>query len=116
MEQGGKSKGKHAGAIFCISHETAFDDRNFSYQDAGGDAMCARFACVLEQFLILFLRRQRSGLVDQHDRNVIPDFIKKLTGCAGKAVLVFCKLDRPLAFGTGDDVKKLLADHGIGSV
>jgi hypothetical protein len=113
MEQGLKSKSKHGSANFCISHETALPDRNFFDQELSGTSISACFALSLEQFLILLLRRQHFGLVNEHDGNVVPDFIQKLTGGADKAVLIFRELDRSLAFGADNDVKKLLADHGI---
>jgi hypothetical protein len=86
---------------------------DFLCQELVGKSISACFPLVSEQFLILLLWRQHFGLVDQHDGDVVPDFIEKLTGGAGKAVLAFRELNRPFAFGADKDVKKLLADHGV---
>jgi hypothetical protein len=81
------------------------------YQDVSGKSISACFALAVEQFLILLLRRQCFGLINQHDWDIIPDLIQKMTCGADKAVVVFRELHRSLAFGADNDVKKLLADH-----
>jgi hypothetical protein len=53
---------------------------------------------------------QRFGLVDEHDGDVVLDFINQAAPVADEAVARVIQMDITLAFGAGEDFQKFLAD------
>lgn len=56
---------------------------------------------------------QRGGLINEHDRDILPDGIQQPAGVADKAVALFSELDIALAFRAGQNFEQFLADCHI---
>lgn len=52
--------------------------------------------------------RQRSGFLDQHDRNIVFNFVEKSAFITDQAVFLRGCMQRPLAAGTGENIEQLL--------
>ena len=57
-----------------------------------------------------------SGFINEHDRDIVPNFIYETAGLADKSIFFFIELERSLALGTGDNVKQFLFDHDVFSM
>jgi len=55
------------------------------------------------------------GLVDEHDRDTVPDLVDKPAGGTGQTVPGLVELNGALALGTSENLEKFLAD-GHGSI
>ena len=56
------------------------------------------------------------SLIDEHDGDIVTNFIDKFAGMADKTIAFLIELDLSLAFGTGDNVEQFLFNHGVISV
>jgi len=50
-------------------------------------------------------------LVNEHDGDVVADFIEQYAGRTDKAIAFFGELDRTFALGTGENVEKFFLYH-----
>jgi len=53
------------------------------------------------------------SLIDEHDGDIIANFINKFTGMADQTIAFFIEPDFSLARGTGDNVEKFLFNHSV---
>lgn len=56
------------------------------------------------------------SLIDEHDGDIVTNFIDKFAGMADKTIAFLIELDLSLTFGTGDNVEQFLFNHGVISV
>lgn len=53
------------------------------------------------------------SLIDEHDGDIVTNFIDKFAGMADKTIAFLIELDLSLTFGTGDNVEQFLFNHGV---
>jgi hypothetical protein len=56
----------------------------------------------------------RLGFIDQHDRNIIPNFIFQAAGLANEPVLLLCQIKLPFALGAYEYLKQVWLNRHVG--
>jgi len=56
---------------------------------------------------------QANGFIDQHDRNIIFNWIQESASFAHQTIAFLGQVNVSFAFGTSQDVQKILADRHV---
>jgi hypothetical protein len=56
----------------------------------------------------------RLGFIDQHDGNIIPNFIFQAAGLANEPVLLLCQIKLPFALGAYEYLKQVWLNRHVG--
>jgi hypothetical protein len=70
----------------------------------------------LQRAAFRFLKAiQGFGFIDEHDGNIIPDFVQKFALIADEPIFIGIQPELTLAFGASQDIEQFLTQRHIGS-